>query len=380
LSAAPEDGAPEASAGSGSGGGAEGMPPLDGTPASPSIARPAGPLRINLALQGGGTHGAFTWGVLLRLLEEEEIEVAALSGTSAGAINGAAFAQGIAAGGRAGAAAALDRLWGSIGARAALSPLRNNPLERLLWGPDLSNGIAWQAFDAMTRVFSPYQLNPFSFDMNPLRQVLDEVLDLGLLCSHPEAPRLFVTATNVRTGKPRVFSRHEVTQEALLASACLPALFRAVEIEGEAFWDGGFLGNPALWPLYDRGGPPDIVLVGINPLSRPDIPQTVQDINTRVNEISFNASLIYEMRAIEFVQRLVDEGVLKPPRYQRLFMHLIEDEERMRRLGMSSKYNGDWGFLTSLREDGRAAADAWLQENRGALGQRDSIDLRARFL
>ena len=362
------------------GGGSEGLPPIEGTPAAPQVVRRADPRKVNLALQGGGTHGAFTWGVLLRLLEEESLEVASISGTSAGAINGAAFAQGMASGGRDGARAMLDRLWGEIGARAAFSPLRNNPLERILWGPDLSNGIAWQAFDALTRAFSPYQLDPFSLTMNPLRKVLEAVLDLGVLCTHPEAPRLFVTATNVRSGKPRIFARHEVTLDALLASACLPALFRAVEIDGEAYWDGGFLGNPALWPLYDSGGPPDIVLVGINPLSRPDIPQTVQEINTRVNEIGFNASLMYEMRAIEFVQRLVDQGVLKPPRYQRLFIHLIEDEERMRELGISSKYNGDWHFLTSLRENGRAAAEAWLSRHRDDLGKRDSVDLRARFL
>ena len=362
------------------GSGGEGLPPIEGTPATPAVTGSAKPRQINLALQGGGTHGAFTWGVLLRLLEEESIEVAAISGTSAGAINGAAFAQGVAAGGRDGARALLDKLWGEIGARAAFSPLRNNPFERILWGPDLSNGFAWQAFDAVTRAFSPYQLDPFSLNMNPLRKVLEAVLDLSVLCAHPEAPRLFVTATNVRTGKPRVFARHEVTEDALLASACLPALFRAVEIDGEAFWDGGFLGNPALWPLYDSGGPPDIVLVGINPLNRPEIPQTVQDINTRVNEISFNASLMYEMRAIEFVQRLVEQGVLKPPRYQRLFVHLIEDEERMRKLGMSSKYNGDWGFLQQLRNNGREAADGWLRANRDALGHRDSVDLRTQFL
>lgn len=361
--------------------GQEGLPPIEGTPVAPAVTGRAAPQRINLALQGGGTHGAFTWGVLLRLLEEESIEVAAISGTSAGAINGAAFTQGMAEGGRAGAAALLNRLWGAIGARYALSPLRNSPFERLIWGPDLSHSVAWQAFDALTRLFSPYQLNPFPLEMNPLRRVLEEVLDLDILCRHPEAPQLFVAATNVRSGKPRVFTREELTREALLASACLPNLFRAVEIEGEAYWDGGFLGNPALWPLYDRGGgPPDIVLVGINPLSRPDIPQTVQDINTRVNEIGFNASLMYEMRAIEFVQRLVDQGTLQPPRYQRLFVHLIEDEERMRRLGMSSKYNGEWSFLASLRDDGRAACDAWLAANRDALGKRDSLDLRARFL
>jgi NTE family protein len=275
----------------------------------------------------------------------------------------------------------LDRLWQTIGANYAFSPLRNSPLERMFWGPDLSHGLAWQAFDAMTRLFSPYQLNPFPNEMNPLRRVIETVLDLGTIQAHPEAPQLFVTATNVRSGKPRVFNRQELTRDVLLASACLPNLFRAVEIEGEAYWDGGFMGNPALWPLYEAaGGPPDILLVGINPLSRPEVPHSVQDINTRVNEIGFNASLMYEMRAIEFVQRLVDQGVLTPPRYQRLFVHLIEDEERMRRLGMSSKYNGDWGFLCGLREDGRAAASAWLAENRDALGQRDSVDLRARFL
>ncbi|SHJ64912.1 NTE family protein [Roseomonas rosea] len=361
--------------------GSEGVPPIEGMPAAPAVAGRAAPCRINLALQGGGTHGAFTWGVLLRLLEEESIEVAAISGTSAGAINGAAFVQGMAEGGRAGAAALLDRLWTAIGTRYAFSPLRNSPLKELLWGPDLSRGFAWQAFDAMTRLFSPYQLNPFPLDMNPLRRVLEEVLDLGTLCGGGPAPQLFVTATNVRTGKPRVFTRHELTRETLLASACLPNVFRAIEIDGEAYWDGGFLGNPALWPLYEHpGNPPDIVLVGINPISRPDIPQTVQDINTRVNEIGFNASLMYEMRAIEFVQRLVDQGVLQPPRYQRLFVHLVEDEERMRRLGISTKYNGDRDFLRGLREDGYAAAEAWLGENREALGRRDSVDLRARFL
>jgi len=363
------------------GAGAEGLPPIEGTPVAPAVARGAGPRRINLALQGGGSHGAFTWGVLLRLLEEEGIEIAAVSGTSAGALNGAALVQGLAQGGRAGAAAMLDRLWGAIGARYALSPLRNTPLENWLWGPDLSHGLAWQAFDALTRLFSPYQFNPFPVEMNPLRQVLDEVLDLGVLCHHPEAPALHVTATNVRSGKPRVFARHELSRDALLASACLPHLFRAVEIEGEAYWDGGFMGNPALWPLYEKaGGPPDIVLVGINPISRPDIPQTTGEIDTRTNEIGFNASLMYEMRAIEFVQRLVDQGTLGPPRYQRLFVHLIEDEERMRRLGISSKYNGNPDFLRSLCEDGRAAAEAWLAENRDAIGRRDTLDLRARFL
>ncbi|WP_426957858.1 patatin-like phospholipase family protein [Muricoccus radiodurans] len=363
------------------GGGAEGMPPISQANVSaPAIATSTEPKRLNLALQGGGTHGAFTWGVLTRLLEDERIEVDAISGTSAGAINGAMLAQGIAEGGRAGAIAALDRFWREIATRLTFSPLRNTPPEKLLWGYDLSFSVAWQTFDAVTRMLSPYQFNPFPIEVNPLRRVLERVLDEARLRSDPRAPRLYVSATNVRTGKPRVFERHEVSRETLLASACLPNLFRAVEIDGEAYWDGGYLGNPALWPLYSSGGPPDIVVVQVNPITREEIPKTVSDINTRLNEVTFNASLMYEMRAIEFVQRLVDQGALTPPRYQRLFVHLIEDEARMREFGMSTKYNGDWDFLCTLRDNGREAAERWLAENFEALGRRDTVDLRERFL
>ncbi len=348
-------------------------------PAAPAIAN-GGKHRINVALQGGGTHGAFTWGVLERLLEEESIEIEAISGTSAGAINGAMVVQGIARDGRAGAIRELDRFWRAVAAKLQFSPLRNSPVEKALFGPDLSYSLAWQAFDNVTRLLSPYQFNPFPIEVNPLRRTLDEVLDESTLCGNARAPRLYVSATNVRTGKPRVFARGEVTREALLASACLPNLFRAVEIDGEAYWDGGYLGNPALWPLYDRGGPPDIVVVQLNPMIREEIPMTAGDINTRLNEVTFNASLMFEMRAIEFVQRLVDGGQLAPPRYQRLYVHLIEDEDRMRRFGMSTKFNGDWDFLRTLHDMGREAADTWLREHRDDLGQRDSVDIRARFL
>ncbi|WP_376092378.1 patatin-like phospholipase family protein [Roseomonas sp. CCTCC AB2023176] len=358
----------------------EGIRPTEGAPATPALTTGKGPRPINVALQGGGTHGAFTWGVLDRLLREESIEIHAISGTSAGAINGAMVVQGIARDGREGALKELDKFWRAVAAKLQFSALRNTPFERLIFGPDLSHSLAWQAFDTFTRVLSPYQFNPFPIEVNPLRRTLEEVLDETTICGSARAPRLFVSATNVRTGKPRVFARHEVTLDALLASACLPQLFRAVEINGEAYWDGGYLGNPALWPLYDRGGPPDIVVVQLNPMIRDDIPRTVSDIGTRMNEVTFNASLMFEMRAIEFVQRLVDQGVLSPPRYQRLFVHLIEDEDRMRQFGMSSKYNGDWDFLCTLRDIGRDAADAWLRDHRDDLGKRDSIDVRARFL
>lgn len=345
----------------------------------PAVARPVTAKRVNLALQGGGTHGAFTWGVLERLVEDDRVEVDAVSGTSAGAINGAIFVQGLAAGGRQGAIAALERLWNDVAHRLAFSPLRNTPVEKALWGYDLTYSFAYQAFDTLTRVFSPYQFNPFPVEYNPLRQVLADNLDVERLRQDPKALRLFISATNVRTGKPRVFTRAETSVDVLLASACLPSIFRAVEIEGEHYWDGGYLGNPALWPLYYERGAPDIVLVQINALLRPELPTTPSDIMNRLNEISFNASLMAEMRAIDFVQRLLDSGRLEQPRYRRIFLHLIEDEDRMREFKLSTKLNGDWQFLQTLRRYGREAAERFLDAHHGTLGRESTLDIR-RFL
>ena len=356
-------------------------PPLQGDgPMSPAVARPVPRRRLSLALQGGGTHGAFTWGVLERLLEEERLEIDGLSGTSAGAINGAMVVQGLVAGGPQGAIAALDRFWRSVAAHLAISPMQNTPLEKLVWGHDLTWSFAYRAFDAMSRLLSPYQLNPFPFDWNPLRAALEESIDFDRLRSEVKAPRLFVSATSVRTGKPRVFSRKELTVDALLASACLPQVFKAVEIDGEPFWDGGYLGNPALWPLYEQGGPPDLVLVQLNPMVREETPTTVTDIVNRLNEITFNGSLMAEIRAIDFVQRLLDAGRLEQPRYRRLFLHVIEDEERMRSFKLSTKFNGDWDFLVTLKQYGRDAAERWLYEHFDKLGRESSVDLRSRYL
>ncbi len=351
-----------------------------GAPAAPAISTGArGRVRINLALQGGGTHGAFTWGACERLLEDERVEIDAISGCSAGAINGAMLAQGIAEGGRQGGIAAMAALWADIAAKLTMSPLRNNAMERAIWGHDLSHGWAWQAFDVLTRHFSPYQLNPFPVEWNPLRRALELHFRRESLALD-RAPKFFVSATSVRTGKPRVFTREEVSIDTLLASACLPHFFKAVEVDGEPFWDGGYLGNPALWPLYEQGAPPDIVLVQITPLVREELPRTTDDIVNRLTEIGFNASLMYEMRAIDFVQRLLDQGVLTEPRYRRLFVHVIEDEERMRRFKLSTKFNGDWDFLKTLKDWGRAAADRWLAENFDRLGVESTVDIRARYL
>jgi len=347
--------------------------PPEGLP-GPAIAQRT-TRRINLALQGGGTHGAFTWGALDRLLEDDRVEFDGLSGTSAGAINGAILALGLLENGRQGAKAALDRFWRALGAKFAVSPLRAHPMEKALWGWDLTYSLAYNAFDTMSRVLSPYQLNPFAMEFNPLRKALDDSLDLARLRQDKSAVRIFISATNVRTGKPKIFRREEITVDALLASACLPNVFKAVEIDGEAYWDGGYLGNPALWPLYHERLAADIVLVQLNPLLRPELPTSTSDIMNRLNEISFNASLMSEMRAIDFVQRMLDSGRLEQPRYRRIFLHSIEDEERMRAFKLSTKFNGEWDFLTTLRDYGRDAADRFLRESFDKVGRESTLDI-----
>ncbi len=343
---------------------------------APAVAKPPATKKINLALQGGGTHGAFTWGVLERLLEDERLTIDGVSGASAGAINAAILVQGLADGGRQGAITALDRMWRDVAARLAVSPLRNTPFEKALWGFDLTYSVAYQTFETLTRVFSPYQFNPFPVEFNPLRQVLDDNLDWRRLRQDPKAVRLFISATNVRTGKPRIFTRAEVSTDVVLASACLPNVFRAVEIDGEAFWDGGYVGNPSLWPLYYERGAPDIVLVQINAIMRAELPTSATDIMNRLNEINFNASLMAEMRAIDFVQRLLDSGRLEQPRYRRIFLHVIEDEERMREFKLSTKLNGDWEFLQILRRYGREAADGFLARHFDTLGKESTLDIQ----
>jgi NTE family protein len=351
-------------------------PPADQrAPARPAVAR-SETRRINLALQGGGTHGAFTWGALERLLEDERIEVDAVSGTSAGAMNAAMFVQGLAQGGRAGAISLLERFWRSIAAGHIMSPLQNTPLERLIWGHDLTYSLAYNTLDALSRVISPYQANPFPMEYNPLRRVVEEFLDWEALRADAKAIRLFVSATNVRTGKPRIFTRQEISPEVVLASACLPNAFKAVEIDGEAYWDGGYMGNPALWPLYYERGAADIVLVQINPLRRDELPRTTADIMNRLNEISFNAALMAEMRALDFVQRLLDAGRLEQPRYRRMFLHAIADEDRMRKFKLSTKMNGSWDFLQTLRQFGREAAERFLAEGYDHLGRESTLDIQ----
>ncbi|MBX3725963.1 MAG: patatin-like phospholipase family protein [Xanthomonadales bacterium] len=338
---------------------------------------------VHLALQGGGAHGAFTWGVLDALLEDGRIGFEGLCGTSAGAMNAVVMAHGLLSGGRDGARAALRAFWLDIAAEGRLwSPVRPQP-DLLRWfGIDPAIGLAAShaAFDAFTRMFSPYQFNPFDF--NPLRTVIERHVDFQAL-SQPHCLKLFVCATNVRTGKVRIFGNTEMSVDALLASACLPQLFRAVEIDGEAFWDGGYMGNPVLYPLFYRTVSSDIVLVHVNPIARDEVPRTPEAIANRVNEISFNSSLMREMRAIAFAARLVEEGWLRDEyrdRVRAMHIHAIRDDALMAELTLASKLSPDLGFLTTLHDYGREVARRWLAAHFDDLGVRSSVDLRSDYL
>ena len=340
--------------------------------------------RINLALQGGGAHGAFTWGVLDRFLDEDDLEIAAITGTSAGALNGAAFKAGMAAGGRDGARAALDTLWARMG---ALTDMR---LPAWMAGNLMLTGQIARAIeyswpyslaDAVSRMTSPYAYGPFY--SNPLEQVVDD-FDYQKVCGEG-GPDLYICATNVRSGKIRVFSGQEITTDAILASACLPNLFQAVEIDDpvtgrtEAFWDGGYTGNPALFPLFRAELPDDVVIVNINPLERDEVPRSPQAIQNRINEISFNSSLLRELRAIEFVQRLIDSGSVSPGVKKRVLVHLVSADELMRELSVATKLVPNPFLLNRLKAAGRLAAEAFLSECGTSIGKESSVDLQAMF-
>lgn len=336
---------------------------------------------VNLALQGGGAHGAFAWGVLDKLIEDDRLAVDAISATSAGAMNAVAMAIGMSEGGRDGAREKLEVFWRAVSHAGMLySPLRPLPWESWLTlnhrRHDLSPG--YLLFQMMTHVWSPYQLNPLGF--NPLRDVLTSVIDFDRLSHCPLATRLFISATNVRTGKIRIFENSELTPDVVLASACLPYLFKAVEIEGDHYWDGGFMGNPAIFPLIYKGASQDVVVVHINPLVRDKVPTSAPEIFDRMNEISFNSSLMREMRAIAFVARLVDDHLLDDRRYAHMLMHSIHDNDEMVHHGVATKLSPDWNFLVHLRDKGRAAAARWLDQHFADVGQRTTVDLDATYL
>jgi NTE family protein len=333
---------------------------------------------INLALQGGGAHGAFTWGVLDRLLEDERISFEGVVATSAGAMNAAVLAYGLVEGGREGARRALANFWRRASHAAALSPLQPTVIDRMMGNRSLENSMPYIMFDMMTRVMSPYQFNPFN--LNPLRQVLEKSVDFDVFRQARCRLKLNLCATNVRTGKIKVFSNNDITPDAVLASACLPFLFQAVEIDGEAYWDGGYMGNPAIFPLIYGCESPDVLIVHINPMKRPDVPTTASEILNRINEISFNSSLMREMRAIEFVTRLIDMDAAMSLNLKRMFIHAISSDEVMVGLSAASKLNADWAFLIHLRDAGRQSAGHWLDHNFSLIGKESSVDIHAAYL
>ena len=343
---------------------------------TPRKPRASSPLALNLALQGGGSHGAFTWGVLDRLLDEDTLSFTGASGASAGALNAAVLATGLAEGGRTGAQAALRAFWTDVAAQAACFGHWPHLPGAGLASYNLDSNPFFALGNQFMRAFSPYQFNPLGD--NPLRAVLQRHVKLQAL--REGELKLFITATAVRTGQPRVFRRADLSIDALLASACLPQMFRAVEIDGEPYWDGGYSGNPAIWPLTYNTEALDVVLVKINPLVRPDLPNTPEEIADRVNEITFNAGLISEMRAINFVQRLIEEGRVDTGEYKNLRLHMVADDAGLAPLHASSKLNTDSEFLEALHALGRAAAERFLLQHRADLGVRSTLDVRKTFL
>ena len=328
------------------------------------------PILIDLALQGGGAHGAFTWGMLDRLLEEPWLRIDGISGTSAGAMNAAFLIDGYARGGAAGARAALQTLWDEVSRAARFSPLRRGPLDVMLGRWTLDYAPLYLVADLTARMFSPYDLNPHGF--NPLARILEAGLDFERIAQSPI--KLFVTATNVHTGRGRVFRNAEITTDVLLASACLPTLFQAVRIDGASYWDGGYSGNPTITPLVRECASQDTIIVQVNPVERAQAPTSAREILNRLNEVSFNAVLLKELRMMALLRQVAPADDSECARWAAMRLHHIASET-VASLGSSSKLNAEWAFLTMLRDEGRRCADTFLHEHGADLGRRPSFDL-----
>jgi NTE family protein len=330
---------------------------------------------VNLALQGGGSHGAFTWGVLDRLLEDDRIGFDGVTATSAGGVNAVVLADGLALNGREGARERLRSFWKKMSEVSSSSFIAPSILDQVNPNFGLDQTPNYVFIDTLSRILSPYQLNPF--DLNPLRDLLNAEVNFERVRKQ-RVIKLFLSATNVRTGKVKVFAREELAAEHVLASACLPFMMRAPLIDGDVYWDGGLMGNPAIFPVIYGCTSPDVVMVHLTPTERPEVPTNSRAIINRMQEISFNSSLMREMRAIAFVTQLIDEGKIAGGK--RMYMHLIEAEDIIRDLAGSSKMNGTWKFLMHLFEIGRERADKWLEENYDSIGHKGTVDLQARYL
>ncbi|MBY0226217.1 MAG: patatin-like phospholipase family protein [Hyphomicrobium sp.] len=328
------------------------------------------PLLVDLALQGGGSHGAFTWGVLDRLLEEEGFSLEAISGTSAGAMNAAVLAFGLLVGGREGARNALHSFWRRVADAATFSPFQRSPVDRIMGRWSLDYSPTYIATDLIARLVSPYAFG--ASGSNPLRDILTDLVDFERLSSG--RIKLFITCTNVRTGRGRVFRNPEISADVLLASACLPTMFQAVYIDGEPYWDGGYSGNPTIAPLVRECDSHDTLLVQINPIFRAEAPVTAQEINNRLNEVSFNATLLKELKMIALLRRVADQADGEGRQWGQMRVHLIRSD-LLGTLGASSKLNAEWDFLTLLRDEGRRAADEFIKAHRDDVGVRSTFDI-----
>lgn len=325
---------------------------------------------MDLALQGGGSHGAFSWGVLDRLLEEPWLKIEGVSGTSAGAMNAAVLADGYAAGGAEGARKALATYWSHVSEAARYSPFQRSPLDKFLGRWSLDHSPMFVFMDMMSRLYSPYDLNPRG--INVLAPILDKKVDFERLRKSPV--KVFITATNVRTGRPRVFRNAEITPEVLMASACLPTLFQAVEIDGEYYWDGGYSGNPTMAPLVNELVSDDTILIPVNPVDRPGPPKTAHDILNRLNEVSFNAVLIKELHMMALLRRVAGKVTGEGAEWARMRVHIVRNPI-MATLAASSKLNAEWDFLTMLRDEGRKAGDEFLRLHADDIGKRSTLDI-----
>lgn len=325
---------------------------------------------LNLALQGGGSHGAFTWGVLDRLLEEPHLALEGISGTSAGAINGVALASGWLQGGAEQARLSLEQMWRRVSERSVLGPLQASPLDYLLqgWNRDWSPG--YMLVNSLARMASPYQFNPGGY--NPLIPILDEVVDFERLRA-AEHLRLFIAATHVPTGSARLFRNPELDARVIAASACLPTLFQAVEIDDEPYWDGCYTANPALWPLFLECSSRDLLLVQVTPPERPTVPTRSADITDRANEIAFNANLARELELLRMLRDGGSATVSPALPWRRHRLHAIDSGFVTEDMGRNSRINPEWGFLCHLRDEGRRRADLWLQSHGSDLGRRSSL-------
>ncbi|MBY6082753.1 MULTISPECIES: patatin-like phospholipase family protein [Ruegeria] len=322
-------------------------------------------VKVDIALQGGGSHGAFTWGVLSRLLEEDWLDIQGVSGTSAGAMNAVALVQGLLEGGNPRAQELLEKYWMDVSRAARLSPIRRGPLDRFLGRWSLDYSPTYLASEIFGRLLSPYQLNPAN--VNPLRDIVAKCFDFDLV-NGSEDIKLFLCATNVRTGRPKIFRQPDISVDTVMASACLPKLFKAVEIDGEAYWDGGYMGNPPLFPLIDETTARDVILVQINPFERDEIPTTAAEIDNRLNEITFNSSLVKELRALGFLWEIIHHENLDREAYRDSRLHVIGAERDLCGLGASSKLNAEEAFLRHLFDIGHKAASDWLDENAAHIG------------